>query len=899
MMVSSIRVIVVPLPGTSVSDTFKYRAFLSYSPVDSGVARRVRGRLEGFRVDPELVGCPTRVGPVPETLRPIFCDRHDFFASPSLGSATVAALADSAALLILASPHSVRSRYVDKQIKFFKLRHPERPVIVLIVEGKLDDLERTGSASALRFAVAPDWAGPADAVPRDLYESDGFELAIAKVIARLIGLGVWDIYQRTEAVRHRGSRICTTVAAAMAVLATASGVLTWQSHRNRLALAEFAALAERYKLASPTQAVAPGAKESIAEAITIIAAGAATDPRCAEALEFLKAGKVAEAEPPLQAAAEDKAMRAAQAGMPAGTQVGKSAKAAAAAYRALASIAAISDPKQAREFYAKASRLDPSDVVALFRSGWFQQEAGQFNLAEATYRRVITSVQASNSEWVLWAHFGKGDIERERGHLDDALATYREGRAIAENRAQADPANLGWQYDLVIGNERIGDLLMALGDHAGALKSYQAQQAVLSRMANSDAVGATTGQGVSAGSDIKAGDRQAAQDRPAQDHLLDALTLHQASIANMARLAKVNIADAGWQRDLAVTYERVANLLVWQERLPVALNAFSASLAIMDRLARVDPGNAGWQHDLAMSYVRIGEVLAGQHDLPEALKSYQAGLAIADRLAKADPANSRWQHEMATTYGRVGDVLAEQDRLQDALKFYQASLAVVERLAKVDPDEALWQRESSTTYIKVGDILAEQRNLPDALRSYQAGLAIAERLAKVDPGGARWRRELAATYSKVGDMLVEQRNLPDALKSYRAGLAIAERLAMADPGNARRQTELLETYDTVVDVLKIQGNLPEALQSYSASLAIAERRAKTDPENAARQRDLAVRYSGIGDVLEALGKLPEAFKSFSASLAIAERLTKADPGDAARQRDLAGTYSKVGGVLEA
>ena len=166
--------------------------------------------------------------------------------------------------------------------------------------------------------MAPDWAGPADAVPRDLYESDGFELAIAKVIARLIGLGVWDIYQRTETARHRGSRICTTVAAAVAVLATASGVLTWQSHRNRLAVAEFAALAERYKLASPTQAAAPGAKESIAEAITIIAEGAATDPRYAEALEFLKAGKVAEAEPPLQAAAEDKAMRVAQAGMPAG-----------------------------------------------------------------------------------------------------------------------------------------------------------------------------------------------------------------------------------------------------------------------------------------------------------------------------------------------------------------------------------------------------------------------------------------------------------------------------------------------------------------------------------------------------------------------------------------------------
>jgi tetratricopeptide (TPR) repeat protein len=353
----------------------------------------------------------------------------------------------------------------------------------------------------------------------------------------------------------------------MAVLATASGVLTWQSHRNRLALAEFAALAERYKLASPTQAVAPGAKESIAEAITIIAAGAATDPRCAEALEFLKAGKVAEAEPPLQAAAEDKAMRAAQAGMPAGTQVGKSAKAAAAAYRALASIAAISDPKQAREFYAKASRLDPSDVVALFRSGWFQQEAGQFNLAEATYRRVITSDQASNSEWVLWAHFGKGDIERERGHLDEALATYRQARTIAESRDKADLANLGWQYDLAISNERIGDLLMALGDYGEALKSYQAQQEVLSRMANGDPDHADR-KSDPAVPDIKARNAPVGQDR-----LAEVLASQQASLADIARLAHANPADAGWQRDLAVSYERVGNLLLWQEHLTVALTS--------------------------------------------------------------------------------------------------------------------------------------------------------------------------------------------------------------------------------------------------------------------------------------------------------------------------------------
>src|ERR1700680_13343 len=113
------------MAGASVSETLKYRAFLSYNRADAGVARRVRGRLERFRIDRELVGRPTRVGPVPEALRPIFRNRHDVFTRPSLGAGTVAALADSAAFILLASPHSARSKYVNKQVRLFKSRHPE------------------------------------------------------------------------------------------------------------------------------------------------------------------------------------------------------------------------------------------------------------------------------------------------------------------------------------------------------------------------------------------------------------------------------------------------------------------------------------------------------------------------------------------------------------------------------------------------------------------------------------------------------------------------------------------------------------------------------------------------------------------------------------------------------
>jgi hypothetical protein len=43
------------------------------------------------------------------------------------------------------------------------------------------------------------------------------------------------------------------------------------------------------------------------------------------------------------------------------------------------------------------------------------------------------------------------------------------------------------------------------------------------------------------------------------------------------------------------------------------------ALTIADRLAKVDPGNAGWQRDLSVSYNKVGDVLVAQGNLAAAL----------------------------------------------------------------------------------------------------------------------------------------------------------------------------------------------------------------------------------------------------------------------------------------
>lgn len=134
----------------------KYRAFISYSHADTAWAKWLHRALEGFHIDKDLVGRETAAGAIPKALRPIFRDRDEFTAGHTLSDQTLTALDASHALIAICSPAAAKSTYVNEEIRLFKSRHPERPVIPLIVAGKPGDSELECFPPALRFKLDKD-----------------------------------------------------------------------------------------------------------------------------------------------------------------------------------------------------------------------------------------------------------------------------------------------------------------------------------------------------------------------------------------------------------------------------------------------------------------------------------------------------------------------------------------------------------------------------------------------------------------------------------------------------------------------------------------------------------------------------------------------------------------------
>jgi tetratricopeptide (TPR) repeat protein len=141
-----------------------------------------------------------------------------------------------------------------------------------------------------------------------------------------------------------------------------------------------------------------------------------------------------------------------------------------------------------------------------------------------------------------------------------------------------------------------------------------------------------------------------------------------------------------------------------QGDLAGALASFRKGLEIRERLARQDPSNAGWQRDLSISHNKLGDVQLAQGDLAGALASFRKDLEITERLARQDPSNAQWQRDLSVSHNKLGEVQLAQGDLAGALASFRKHLEITERLARQDPSNADWQRDLWVSYWRMAQI---------------------------------------------------------------------------------------------------------------------------------------------------------------------------------------------------
>ena len=254
-------------PGEPAND-FKYWAFLSYSHQDN-LAERTSGArecvrwaewlhraLETYRVPSAFRGRLTPTGdPMPARFFPVFQDEKELPLDADLAGAIAEALEQSRFLIVICSPRSAASFYVNEEVRRFKQMGRQDRILALIVAGEPNASDGNHAAytaadecfcPALRHPVAA--AGAIDMSRRDAREpiagdvrvKDGpvarearradlrghreaLDFIRLKLLAGMMGVGFDELVQRDKARQatelRRRIAVLAVVALAIAALA--------------------------------------------------------------------------------------------------------------------------------------------------------------------------------------------------------------------------------------------------------------------------------------------------------------------------------------------------------------------------------------------------------------------------------------------------------------------------------------------------------------------------------------------------------------------------------------------------------------------------------------------------------------------------------------------------------
>lgn len=658
---------------------FKFRAFLSYSHRDKLWGNWLHSALERYRIDVDLVGRETAVGPVPRSLRPIFRDRDDFSAGHSLSEQTRTALEDSQFLIVLCSPHAASSKYVNEEIRSFKAMGRGDRIIPVIVGGEPSDSARECFPSALRYKLGS--AGALTTEMEDLLaadarpEGDDKSLALSKVVAGLLCVGLDEIIRRADQARRRHNRVLTVVAGLFLLLAIAASVSAVFAYRQlQIANQRLDFAIDAYGLV--TQATAKSSRtvtprDLLRNAETALdglfdQSGDTPKQRLRRALllisfvdAYFTIGDTEEAKKRgNQARSLLTGLERAGDNSP-GLQLGL-----ASAYERIADVLKVQGDLDGTQAGLRTALAIRQHVQ---RASDF---SGMLNLA------------------LLFNALG--ELLQSRGEFAIALATLEQGLGIAQRAAPEDKFDPQQQYGLSRIYNSIGDLLGATGREPERLEYFEKALAIRKRLVEQDPNN-TEWQRMLSWSHGFVGDSFQAQ----KDYAA-ALANYQTSLSLRQTLVDRYPDNTLWQNDLAWMHGYIGEVLFAQGKNDEALDQYSSAHNTFKKLATSDAFNKRWQRDLAWSLKGIGQTQTHLGQLHQAVHNLEMAIQLLEPAVKASPNQADWRRGLANTYQRLanalratGDLTAASQRYASALSACPQDGLTVDQLMNLPVEEVL------------------------------------------------------------------------------------------------------------------------------------------------------------------------------------------------------------------
>ena len=222
--------------GNGFGPSFIYDAFISYRHVerDRKWAEWLIDALERYRVPKSLQerGLPPR-------LRKIFRDEDEVPASADLNDQIKQALTASRFLIVVCSPYTPRSKWVEREIELFNSLGRGDQVLALLTEGEPSDSFPSGmlvracqvadSDGSTRIVKEDKEPLAADVRPRKGQSAEKLKrFALLRLVAVILGVKFDDLRQRDQERERSGKLKWAAVATAACIIFGGLGLAYWE-----------------------------------------------------------------------------------------------------------------------------------------------------------------------------------------------------------------------------------------------------------------------------------------------------------------------------------------------------------------------------------------------------------------------------------------------------------------------------------------------------------------------------------------------------------------------------------------------------------------------------------------------------------------------------------------------
>jgi eukaryotic-like serine/threonine-protein kinase len=675
-----------PDPLTSI----RYRAFVSYSHRDASWASWLHKTLESYRVPGRLVGLTTSCGTIPARLGPIFRDREELPSSHNLNDRVSEALAGSSSLIVICSPHSARSRWVEEEVLAFKRLGRAERIFCLIVAGEPGASTLPGRESeecfcpALRHALAAD--GSLGEVPEEPIAADarpgkdGRNNAKLKLIAGLLDVGFDRLKQREQQRRLRRMTAVAMLALAMTVVTTTLSIF---------AVAARAAAERRQKQAETLVNFMLGDLNDKLQQVSRLDIIEAVDDQAMQYFQSLPTTDVTteSLEQRAKALQTIGAVRLDQGKLETAMESFRSALAVAAAV-------VESTPEDS------ARQLTYANIWAYVGlTYWYQGklDAAQraFESAQAIVKQVLVrspgDTKAQNQLAQIDNNFGH--VLEVRGDLAGAKAQYQAMLGIFRGLAAAEPGNASWQAQLGDANDNLGKVSFQQGQLAEAVAAYRADQRIKEKLSADDPANNDARESLLVSNAILARTlAKCGEDEAALSHVRDA-------VDSARKLLRFDPTHTYWQEDLGYYSLLLGNLLRQLGHDKEASAANAEAVQMLGALVAKDPGHVRWQKELAQGLLENARMQLKDGNAERAREAASTALESLGKL-RAEHADDK----------SLAVVLAEAEIV---------SGQVSRKLGDAAPARAHWTRARDL----VADA-ARQGNDPDLLATWATALLL-------------------------------------------------------------------------------------------------------------------------------------------------------------------------------